>query len=200
MQGTFRTIWRKIKPKKIKQKIKELDIPFINITISATPKSLPKQSLSTFPPFPQLKPAGHGRRHEHHRMFSRQSQFPQLYARWVRQRPRYHLRHVLGKRSRHCVIKEQDEPPRHAHATNQPAPRVETRPLRQWSLFFVFVCDFFSLAFIAEIAIFVFLFGFSEGFIKRVFPSSKQRHVLMFPKLFLVKKTSRFFKCTWGVW
>ncbi|TYI78787.1 hypothetical protein E1A91_D06G238500v1 [Gossypium mustelinum] len=71
-------------------------------------------------------------------MFSRQSQFPQLYARWVRQRPRYHLRHVLGKRSRHCVIKEQEEPPRHAHATNQTAPRVQTRPLGQWSLFFVF--------------------------------------------------------------
>lgn len=116
--------------------------PFVDFTEGSTPKALPEQTISTLFPFPKLKSTGNNPGDEHNGMLRLETFFLQLHAGRVGQRARDRLGNVLRKARGHGVVEEEEEPPREAHAPDEPAARIHARPLRLPSARFLVVFRF----------------------------------------------------------
>ena len=104
--------------------------PFIDFNESSIPQTFSKQTISALFAFPKLKPSGDNPGDKDNGMHRLETFFLQLHAWRVRQGARDRLRYVLRKARGHGVVEEQEEPPRDAHAPDEPATGIHARPLR----------------------------------------------------------------------
>lgn len=143
-------------------------------------------------PFPQFKPAGHNPRHKDHRVLGHEPLLPQFHARRVRQGTRYRFGHELRKRSGHCVVQEEQEPPDRAYEPNEPTTAIDAGPL-------LWLPSIFTGKLLLLLVLLVFLFFFTLVFNRsrlwvRSFSlsASEKRHRSNNGERELVKKVEAF--------